>query len=584
MEPRNRTRRWTLITATIALMLSALTAGTATAGHGGSSSPELDVVGHLSAAEMGVFFENITDVWAYGDHAYLGSFQDVICSRDMTGIHIVDIADPTDPTKVAFVPSPPSTRANDVKVAHLSTPYFEGEIMVFSNEPCSSPYLPKFQSNGLAVIPGQGGVAIYDVSDPTAPRSLKRNYLDFPVHNTYIYQQGDQAYMLVVDDVNERDVHIVDITKPWSPKHLAAVGAPDWPDLEVIENGNAFVHDVWAQENDGRMIGYISYWDGGLVLLDITDPANPVFLGDSVYQDPDPLSGEKPEGNSHVAVPTADGELVIMGDEDFSPSYIDTFTFTFDSTTEDIVGVEGSFTKPISALPGQQLSGPVYFIEPGGDGLGCDGDPFMAAPSADAIALIQRGVCRFDEKAQNAIDAGYAGFVVYNSAAGGESLVLMSGDSRDIPGVFVRRSDGLLMKDHPGGGAFVHVTFDGWGYMRVLDVTDTNDMVELGQFATEDVFTNPPPPGDQTAHNVIVRDDLAYWSWYAEGMRVVDFSGCEAGGDENSCTPTEVAHFVDTVNGSNFWGVYLHDHPDGNTYILGSDRATGLWIFEDVAP
>jgi hypothetical protein len=54
-------------------------------------------------------------------------------------------------------------------------------------------------------------------------------------------------------------------------------------------------------------------------------------------------------------------------------------------------------------------------------------------------------------------------------------------------------------------------------------------------------------------------------------MRVVDF-----GGDSLS----EVAHFVDTANGSNFWGVYLHDHPDGNTYILGSDRNTGLWIFD----
>lgn len=54
-------------------------------------------------------------------------------------------------------------------------------------------------------------------------------------------------------------------------------------------------------------------------------------------------------------------------------------------------------------------------------------------------------------------------------------------------------------------------------------------------------------------------------------MRVVDFSGDNL---------SEVAHFVDTANGSNFWGVYLHDHPDGNTYVLGSDRHTGLRIFD----
>jgi hypothetical protein len=29
---------------------------------------------------------------------------------------------------------------------------------------------------------------------------------------------------------------------------------------------------------------------------------------------------------------------------------------------------------------------------------------------------------------------------------------------------------------------------------------------------------------------------------------------------------------------------YLHEHPDGNTYVLGSDRNNGLWIFETPTP
>jgi hypothetical protein len=37
-------------------------------------------------------------------------------------------------------------------------------------------------------------------------------------------------------------------------------------------------------------IAYLSYWDAGLVMLDVSDPANPVFLGDSTYIVPDPLS------------------------------------------------------------------------------------------------------------------------------------------------------------------------------------------------------------------------------------------------------------------------------------------------------
>ena len=112
--------------------------------------------------------------------------------------------------------------------------------------------------------------------------------------------------------------------------------------------------------------------------------------------------------------------------------------------------------------------------------------------------------------------------------------------------------------------------FDGMGYLRLLDVTDPENMIELDQFATENVFANPPLPGDRTMHNVVVDDGTrAYISWYMEGMRVVDFSGDSL---------TEIAHWTDGQ--ANFWGVYLHDHPDGNTYILGSDRFSGLYIFD----
>jgi hypothetical protein len=128
------------------------------------------------------------------------------------------------------------------------------------------------------------------------------------------------------------------------------------------------------------------------------------------------------------------------------------------------------------------------------------------------------------------------------------------------------------MKGVPGGIVDVEAIFDGMGYLRLLDVTNPGSIIELDQFATENVFANPPVAGDTTMHNVVVDGGTtAYISWYAEGMRVIDFSGD---------TLTETAHFVDTVDGSNFWGVYLYEHSDGNTYILGSDRSTGLWIFD----
>lgn len=538
----------------------------AAASHGGSASKELTVVGQLDLAD--VPGENITDVWAYGNYAYLGTFDDIVCSLDFTGVHVVDIADPANPEKVGFIPSPPGTRANDVKVEHLETPYFNGEILVHSNESCGTPFLPRIHASGVGTPPGQGGVGIYDVSDPTKPRALKQNFGDYPVHNTYIWQDGANAYMLVVDDVNARDLHIVDLTKPQSPKEIAVTGAPDWPDaVDNIGDDEVFLHDVWVQENDGRTIAYLSYWDLGLVLLDVTDPTNPTFLGDSDYPDPDPLSGVKPAGNSHVAVPNADGSRVLMGDEDFSAGQLT--LFEFEGT--EYPATEGGFTPPVFSLPDATFSGPVHWT----GGEGCTQAEFDRPANAGEIALIQRGSCFFSTKAANAQALGYAGFIVANNA--GDGLITMSAGTDDeitIPGFFVGQSTGEVMKAAEGGTLNTAGLFDGYGYLRLLDVSDPANIVELDEFATENVFANPPLPGDRTMHNVVVDEGTrAYISWYVEGMRVVDFSGDAL---------TEVAHFVDTSEvGSNFWGVYLHDHPNGNRYILGSDRNTGLWIFAD---
>ncbi len=547
-----------------ALMAMGGGATVAWAGHGGSASPELDVVGRFDVPVEGL----TTDVWAYGNYAYIGSFNQPVCSLDLTGVRVIDIADPASPAQVAFIPAKPGTRNNDVKVEHIDTPYFSGEILVASNEPCNAPFLPRLHANGVASIPGQGGVAIWDVTDPTNPKNFRQNYLDFGVHNTFIYQQGSNAYMLLVDDDNVRDLHVVDITKPQDPREIAAVGAPDWPADIAAEFGagaGTFLHDVWVQENDGQVIAYLAYWDAGLVLLDITNPYDPVFLGDSTYANPDPLSGEFPAGDGHVVAPSADGTRALFGDEDFAAGSLN--SFTFEGTSYPVA--EGGFTPPTYSLPGGTFSGPVHWT----GGLGCNTGEFDRAANPGEVALIQRGACFFSTKAANAQALGYAGFIVANSTAGGDALITMSAGTDDvitIPGYFVGNSTGEIFKATEGGTMAATGIFDGYGYLRLMDVADPTNITELDQFATEGVFVNPPLPGDRTMHNVVTDDGTnAYISWYAEGMRVVSF---------DSDLLTETAHYVDAA-GSNFWGVYLHDHPDGNSYILGSDRDNGLWIF-----
>ncbi|MEE8353720.1 MAG: PA domain-containing protein [Dehalococcoidales bacterium] len=548
------------------------------------SSPRLNVVGHL---DLGAGPENITDVWALAtadgrSYAYLGTSGRPACDPEFTGVHIVDISDPATPQPAGFIPSPPGTSVNDVKAARLVTPFFSGDLLAHSLEAC-------------APSPVAGptlGVSLHDVTEPLAPRLLAEGFLSFQVHNLFIYQQGERAFILVVEDDAERDFHLVEITDPTAPRELATLGWPDWFDVaeDQLFLGNAAVsqlHDVWAETYPagvanarfaGRTIAFLPYWDAGLVLLDITDPAAPVFLGDSDYLDPDPVTGRRPEGNSHAAVPADGGRLVFMGDEDFSTAGLH-FTVESGDFAGEYPAVEAAFTTPL-----ESLSGPTTFV-----GVACAAEGLPAPASEMSLALIERGVCPFEDKIANAAAAGYQAAVVFNQVDEASRLIPMSGSPAKgvIPAVFVTRFTAFAIlgmspesdPETPLPQIGVHGEqvsaeagiFDGWGYGRVLDVTDPADIVELGQFAVDNVLVDPPPPGDHSMHNVVVDGTVAYISWYADGIRVVDFHHPEA--------PVETAHFVDAESGSDFWGVYLFRHPDGNRYILGSDRSTGLWIF-----
>lgn len=544
---------------------------------------------------------HITDVWALGNYAYLGSFDEPRCSLDFTGVHIVDISDPSKPSKVGFIPSPQGARANDVKVAQIETPYFRGNVLVHSNEPCSD---EGGADQDKEPLPDTDGVSIYDVTEPLKPKLLRQSFLDVPVHNTYILPVGQKTLLLVVSDGRfigdfDQDFYILDISDPATPNILSLTGAPGWG-LEDQKLGIARVaglHDVWAQTYPealpnpayaGRTIAYLSYWDAGLIILDISNPVNPVFMGKSKYLDPDPVTGQPPEGNSHVAVPTEDGSFVFMGDEDLSPSHT-TLAIGADASRREFRAVELAFTRPIMQLEDSQVKGPATFV-----GTACDaGSVPLPAGSLQQgevfIAIIERGGCRADEKIANVVNAGYGAAVVFNRAEDPRRLSRLDGDPNlgSIPAALVSRETGLAVlgidpdagKDvplpnlgTPAGHILLYWVFDGWGYGRILDVRDPGNISEAGQYAIGNTMSKPSPPGAHSMHNVIVQERRAYISWYGDGIRVVDFS--------NSRNPREVAHFTDPAQGSDFWGVYLHQHPNGKTYILGSDRSTGLWIFD----
>lgn len=586
-------------------------------GHVPGSSENVELVAKFRVADAAP--GRITDVWSHGDFAYLGTFQDPQPCRN-TGVYVIDISDPEKPRQVEFIPGASNTRTNDVKVFHFETGSFSGDLLIHSNEPCSF------------TAPFVGGISLWDVTNPRDPEFLSTTG-DFDlaqiigtangVHNLYAWQAGDRAFVAVVDDFELTDFDVFDITNPRNPVLVAETGLLDWPGARDAQSDGAgtfplsFLHDVWVKRVGGRWVAYLSYWDAGVVLLDVSNPAAPTFLSDSTYPDPDPLSGFRPpEGNAHAAVPDRSGRYVLMGDEDFDPART-VFEITTGPSAGPYPAGELIFTEPIAALPDALLNGPVVF-----GGYGCDDDlgdipaPTVLgplAPGEEAIVVFQRGPlldpnhdhdpCTFDEKVQNGANAGYDAVVIANHHLG--SLLGFApnrppcglGNPRPIPGLCVGHRALHLLFDRPEDyttpypvgdpgdlepdpgdlGHEIRATvpqFDGWGYLHLLDA---ETLEEIDAFAPPEVFDPNFATGfgDLTMHNVEAdpATDLAYISWYSLGLRVVRFG---------SSGLKEVGHYVDRL-GSNYWGVHVHRGPGGERLILASDRDSGLWIFRFTA-
>ena len=82
--------------------------------------------------------------------------------------------------------------------------------------------------------------------------------------------------------------------------------------------------------------------------------------------------------------------------------------------------------------------------------------------------------------------------------------------------------------------------------------------------------------GDLSVHEVATDPDtnLAYISYYGGGFRVLEY------GTDGL---TEVGSFIDE-GGNNFWGVEVIQHPNGEKYVLASDRDSGLYILQYTGP
>lgn len=163
------------------------------------------------------------------------------------------------------------------------------------------------------------GASIFDVSDPAAAEQVTTIETDHAVHNAAF--DGDlvclTGYMLP-----EQPVVVYDVTGD-EPAEVARWSVLSENDAWRGVNRSLYqCHDITLRGNRA----YVSYWDAGTWILDVSDPGDPTPVTQIGGVDPesypdgetDPFAevGQLP-GNSHNAELSPDGSLLAIGREAF---------------------------------------------------------------------------------------------------------------------------------------------------------------------------------------------------------------------------------------------------------------------------
>ncbi|WP_115864711.1 LVIVD repeat-containing protein [Halorussus litoreus] len=162
------------------------------------------------------------------------------------------------------------------------------------------------------------GVLVYDVSDPENPERVAFHETDYPIHNCYLHE--GVAY-LTANYPDRNALAVVDVSGD-SPEEIARWSLTDrdeqWGE---IPTGLWTVHDVWVR--DGR--AYLSHWDAGLVILDVSDPTSPSFVSRFAGRSLDDLESVERKrsrahvirlpGNVHYAMTDDSGDLLALNRE-----------------------------------------------------------------------------------------------------------------------------------------------------------------------------------------------------------------------------------------------------------------------------
>jgi hypothetical protein len=539
------------------------------------------------------------DVWFYdhggsvGKFAYIGTWSGQCTGQ---GAKIVDVNDPTQPKWEGFVGNRKNSSNEDVVVRRIGT----RDVLGIGVQACGPG--------------GSDGLALFDVTNPLSPVELSFLATPTGVHELDLVVRPDgRAFALLATPFSEfihtyfealsapGEFRIVEITNPANPVPLADWGIIEDSDL-LIQGGNDpvsssfqglpgffaahYAHSVRGADNGAT--AYVSYWDGGIIKLDISNPSAPAYVGRTIYP-----TGSSGDGHSMTPYQVGTTRYILQNDEDFQ-SLPDVLVTSSATGTQAVEGIQMPWAPGLLTAGGQTVSGGVHDA-----GDGCQASDYAGGAGrialADTVDPFYFGIipgfpeppCTIGQQAALASAAGATAFVS-NLDSPDDAYVLSPGLDRKgfgaltIPVFQIAEIDDIAdaIRATPAADTMtITAVRPSWGYLRIFLESAGSEWQQVATFtdAPHADGEHPTPPGSWSIHNTEVLGNRAYSAWYSNGVVAIDVS--------NPLDPVRVGQFVpDTSNRhanslgvgpAEVWGVAI-DPATGIIYL--SDMRTGLWI------
>jgi hypothetical protein len=270
-----------------------------------SQTRNIEVLAHHDLGASGLN----ADVYSFRKFAYVGVWSGA-CPA--TGVKVVDISKPREPELVSVLQNPEGTSAEDVVVVKANTRSFRGDLAVTGIQACD------------IFSEVRRGLQFFDVSDPTSPVELGFWELPAPLigcHEVDLASAPGRRVLAACanpfgESIGEDflgqaqpEVFTVDASDPSNPSTLGTFGGISNAQGEGCFPAS-FGHSVRLFDRARTL--YASYWDAGLIQLDISDPTNPRHVGTVDIVPPDE------DGDVHSMARHPKG-LAFINPEDFSP-------------------------------------------------------------------------------------------------------------------------------------------------------------------------------------------------------------------------------------------------------------------------